>query len=127
MPTASQIQAIRNVTQHTQDDSIQHMYTTITNLQLQVTQLSRDITQLHTDNTLLRREVDTLRANIARLEGSPQLPISTLQRWHEEANSIIGAAHSRVAPTIEYKCAHDGCNCNWRELSNFNMQFMVFN
>ena len=108
MPTASHTQATCNVTQHIQDNFVQHLHSTITNLQLQVTQLSHDIKEIRMDDASLRMEVDTVKATIARVQLPPQLHKTLVQRWHEAANEIIGAAHSRVAPINEYKCAHDG-------------------
>ena len=89
-------------------------------------QLMQIIQQLRKQNGLLHRQVSTLNDRCTKLEAElvnvketieemqatpppPTLPQTALKIWHQRANNIIGAEHSRCAPTRAYGCAHDGC------------------
>ena len=94
---------------------IQHLHTCITELQTENTTLHTRIHELNTRCTTLANELESVRADLAvvRAAQAAQPPHRSIARgWHQRANAIIGAQHSRSAPSHAYKCAHDGCT--WR-------------
>ena len=86
-------------------------------------QLLSIIQQLRNENSSLRSQLNdfkdqyanieqrlsTLNLQLAQVLSAPHLRENhqRLRReWHQQACDIIGAAHSRVAPTNTYKCVH---------------------
>ena len=66
--------------------------------------------------TNLEQQLSTLNLQVAQILSSPRLRENhqRLRRgWHQQACDIIGAAHSRVAPTNTYKCVHSHEGCSW--------------
>ena len=93
-------------------------------------QLLSIIQQLRNENSSLRSQLDdvkdqyahleeqltTLNTQLAQVLSAPRLRENhqRLRRgWHQQACNIIGAAHSRVAPTNTYKCVHSHEGCTW--------------
>ena len=112
-------------TTHADTHSSRHPHTAVPTVE----QLHRSVQQLGKENASLKRQIAglTLRCNnlvselndvklqLAQFTTAPRLldHHTTLRRgWHEQANDIIGASHSRASPTREYGCAHAGCT--WR-------------
>ena len=64
----------------------------------------------------LEEQLRTLNLQLAQVLSAPRLRENhqRLRRgWHQQACDIIGAAHSRVAPTNTYKCVHSHEGCTW--------------
>ena len=93
---------------------------TVAQLHLLVQQLSNDNVSLKDDVAELTRrcnrlssELSDVKSQLARITAAPRAHHMNVRRgWHEQANVIIGASHSRATPTHSYRCAHAGCD--WR-------------
>ena len=91
---------------------IQHLHTCIKQLQAENTALHTQIRDLNTRCTTLEDELRSVRAQLTEARAAQPPQRSIARGWHQQANNIIGAQHSRSAPSHAYKCAHDGCT--WR-------------
>ena len=93
---------------------------TVAQLHLLVQQLSNDNVSLKDQVAELTRrcnglssELSDVKSQLAQLTAAPRVHHMNVRRgWHEQANAIIGASHSRATPTHAYRCAHAGCD--WR-------------
>ena len=108
---------------YTQQDNAQQDYAQqVQNLQKCIHQLQANNTALHTQIqklnvqcATLQQELDSAQTQLAEIRASRSHQQTSVREWHQRANSIIGAEHSRVAPSYVYKCAHArNGGCNWR-------------
>ena len=100
---------------HTAVPTAEQLHLLVQQLSRENSSLKRDVAELTTRCNDLESEVNNVKLQLAQFASAPRLldHHTTLRRgWHEQANDIIGASHSRASPTNEYKCAHAGCN--WR-------------
>ena len=82
-------------------------------LQEKVDALERQVAKLSNQNWATTRRCDELASQLRELLAAPQISDQNVRRgWHEQANSRIGARHSRAKPKHSFGCAHDGCD--WR-------------
>ena len=106
---------------HTQPPTPPHTSApTVAQLHLLVQQLSNDnaswkdqVAELTRRCNRLSSELSDVKSQLARITAAPRAHHMNVRRgWHEQANVIIGASHSRATPTHSYRCAHAGCD--WR-------------
>ena len=100
---------------HTAVPTAEQLHLLVQQLSHENSSLKRDVAELTRRCNDLESEVNNVKLQLAQFTSAPRLldHHTTLRRgWHEQANDIIGASHSRASPTNEYKCAHAGCN--WR-------------
>ena len=76
--------------------------------------LHQQVSRANERCSILEAELESVKRTLADIRAAPPQPRQTAQKiWHQRANNIIGAEHSRCAPTHEYGCAHDGCT--WKD------------
>ena len=100
---------------HTAVPTVEQLHLLVQQLSRENSSLKREVAELTRRCNDLESEVDNVTLQLAQFTTAPRLLAhhTTLRRgWHEQANDIIGASHSRASPTHEYKCAH--AKCNWR-------------
>ena len=98
-----------------QHNQLQHLQTLVSRLQAENKTLHTRISNLSMQCTTLENELKSVKADLAALRASPPTEQTSLSRWHQRANNIIGAQHSRVAPTHAYQCVHvQNGGCTWR-------------
>ena len=100
---------------HTAVPTVEQLHLLVQQLSRENSSLKREVAELIRRCNDLESEVDNVTLQLAQFTIAPHLldHHTTLRRgWHEQANDIIGASHSRASPTHKYKCAHAGCN--WR-------------
>ena len=71
--------------------------------------LHQQVSILNTRCTKLEAELGNVTKTIEEMRAAPPPPQTALKIWHQRANNIIGAEHSRCAPTHAYGCVHHGC------------------
>ena len=112
-PTPTCIQS--STLTHTAVPMVEQLHLLVQQLSRENSSLKREVAELTRRCNDLASEVDNVTLQLTQFTTAPRLldHHTTLRRgWHEQANDIIGASHSRASPTNEYKCAHAGCN--WR-------------
>ena len=76
--------------------------------------LHQQVSRTNERCSILEAELENVKQTLANIRATPPQPRQTAQKiWHQRANDIIGAEHSRCAPTHEYGCAHVGCT--WKD------------
>ena len=66
---------------------------------------------MHTELQQVRRQNTNLQNRLEHFMQQPRVAAQDIvKQWHERANDIIEASHSREKSNKKFNCAHEDCN-----------------